>query len=989
MKVTFYSMKFWLIFLCVFPFCLHAQDPSWWPKNQGAPANDYEVARIGHLKNMALQSMNALNAALAVFSLPGGGAGEEVWRLVNGWRVDPENASSAWRTQDVNEVVRQGQLKAVAKPFYDRLAQLGLWPRGYHVSGSSTAGLPAVFTQTPYNSPPWWQPVPVSPAEWAATPRYPWKFWVRSSQWAALGRQNLRLEPANIGQTKFVFHFDPAVLLSSTTYVVNGQTRTYLTNGVPTDSDGDGVADLVERLLGTDLGIADAVPAMLVKQQQTGTGAGQLSDETAARFLMQAAWGPSWEAITDLKTKGITTWLDEQMNESHAFYGFRPSDVGMSAIPWADGQGAMIWQNLWFDWPGAPAGTPSPRLYPASTSSYADLDTAWASVAGAAAERGPLSLSWMPHRGVEPYVFYQHWRKLVKDRAVWQAELNETPPARSGDARTNSRAWPYELSYVDATDAQRTARWLDSGMDDAWLRRVLYDPDQLRQRMTWALSQILVVSDYQNFAGSVGPGAAALAHYDDLLSYHAFRNYKDLLTAVTFHPMMAYWLTYINSAGAQSTTDAVLHPDENYAREILQLFAIGLNELNLDGTPKLTSEGLPKPTYTQEDVRQLARIFTGMQLRAGLQPVDLLPLKVTAGMHDKRSKTFLGFHRDANASQSAAEAEREIRDAVAHIATLPSVAPFISRQLIQHLVTSNPSTGYVRRVATVFQAHSGSADQLGRVVRAILTDAEARSADTALFSASHGRLKDPIQRQISLMRAFQAGADYSSGAYDLRNTTQNPLDGPLWSWTHWVDNNTTAHPFYDYQQHPFISPTVFSFYAPGYSPAGVVFNARLLGPEFQILNSATVSAGIGRLWNDTSSQPIASEGQGVPGFNSRYQGGILNNLWRQALFTEADTLTTDLSLQGKALRLHFEPTNGRAGTHLPASPTAQDIATFIGKLDTLLCAGRMSPSTRSALSAFLTSPPTGTAYLDPTDTYRLERAAVQWLWALPEAALVR
>ncbi len=1115
-----------------------------------------------------MQAMLALDQALAPFALPGGGAGDEIHQMVDSWRVqDPGNAA----------VINQGQLKATAKPFYDRLAQLGLWPRGalWAPRPPSTIQQGEVFAET--NG-------PADFAQWEKSPRYPWRFWVSANTWSQKQRSTLFLQTASVGQLKNVFNFDPAALLTSVVYQVTGQSRHFITDGLPTDSDEDGVNDMLEILLGSDPGSATSTLTSVNPYAADSAAPSSLSEEAAARFLLQASWGPTWESIADVRTKGIEPWIDMQIDEDHPGCGFCPNGRGVQQIPW-HGVGALPWINLWHDWPNAPDGPFSPKLFPSDTVSYearrdsavtyfatlgsgvppgtiatqvplryaaggsgyggvwgingllgylkelvgqaprspnrtlaqdiasaqlgwdgvtvalqttrfyASLDATWklpgttisysdydgptpavtnsshypsyansepatsrtrmwmaARDTADSAERGPYNLPTFPQRGIAPYMFYLHWRKLTIDRPLWEKARELGWMAKRFDPGTASNPrvlpWPYVMSGVDENDAGWTSSIAPSGMDDAWLHRAVYDPDQLRQRVTWALSQILVVSDYNFFANdTAGVGYPAPAHYYDMLTYHAFRNFSDLLTAVTFHPLMGAWLTYNGSVGeVDDVNNETLHPDENYAREIMQLFSMGLHELKDDGTPRLDGAGNKIFTYTQEDVRQLARIFTGMNKR-GAPLADDLPMQVIAGQHDIRKKTVLGrIFTAMPGGHSAATAETEIRDAVNHIATRPSVAPYICRQLIQHLTSSNPSPAYVRRVVAVWRsslANPATANQqLGLVVKAILTDDEARSADTALTSSTTGHLRDPMTRMLGLMRAFNAGGDYTGGG----QAGQNPLDTPMWSWGHYVSDST--HVFQDLRQAPFLSPSVFSFYAPGFAPAGDVFNARLLGPEYQLVNSASVASTIGRLWSDTDyTQPtllatapydgysvagtavVLKQGELIlhyaapsffqsaggslvlssqiyltmpEGFSSSHYGADYNEkalrLWQTLPYT---TPGSSLDFRGKSLRLHFGTRpNGSGGTVLAITPAQRsgtagitsEADAFINELDILLCAGRMTAPTRKQLKTLLaaaTNTGENAKIMQPSDPYRRERAAVQLLIALPEAAIVR
>jgi len=1003
-------------------------EPAWWSnvKNSTGPVNDFKPALVGQAKNMALHAMEALDDALAPFNLPGGGAGMEIRQMVNSWRIEPENPASGWKTHDIARILNQGQLKALAKPFYDRLALLGLWDRGWIAWAPNR---PAPFNVVPYTSPQWWLPAPINPADWADIPRYPWKFWVPQTHWRSAGLGELGLSHSNVGQLKHVFNFDPAQRLSAVTYQVNNVTTSFLTNGQPTDSDGDGVSDLVEFMLGSKVGVADSSVAPLGDLYEDGFSGPQqvLSDAAASRFLAQASWGPTWESIAAVKALGLEEWVDQQIEDDP----FRESGQLM-AYQWLDGSGSMAWQNLWFGWPDQ-SQAPVPLLFPQAAGSYAAIDASWPNHHNAAwraandpHERGPFLNPNFPKRGIEPYQFYLTWRKLMLDRPLWQGLLQSgampthsmpTPLTAEQQEKLGGASdmpWPYYLSGVWANNggfgdhATWTAYNEPFAMDDAWMRRALYDSDQLRQRVAWALSQILVVSDYQRYAAQVAlTGDGSVGHYYDMLNQYAFGNFKDLLTAVTFHPLMAAWLSYkgntveFNPDGSEKRI-----PDENYAREIMQLFSIGLDELNLDGTPKLDAQGQRIPTYTQEEVRQLARVFTGLENRTAHLPVVTLPMKMNATLHDKRAKQFLGMTIAANPGADAAACEAEIRNTVAHIATLANVAPFISRQLITHLTSSSPSPGYVKRVATVFAGNALAPDQLGKVVKAILMDPEARAADQYLFNSGQGRLKDPMLRLVSLMRAFNAGRDYNHGTFDLRAATQHPLDGPLWGWGHFVSKDSEVrHLYQDLHQYPFVPPSVFSFFLPGFAPPGMVANARMKAPEFQLVSAAALTSSIGRVWFDTDANNQGPAETGFTGMIVQRQSGLYRS-WLTRLYNELPVRPegSSLDLRGKTLRLNFDSlaSNGGlpavAGTELALSPRpsgsnptppSQPVAeAFLAKLNVLLCHGRMSSVTHSHLLKLLMDP-ANPAIMENNDPWRWERAAVQLLWALPEAAVIR
>ncbi|MGB2178916.1 MAG: DUF1800 domain-containing protein, partial [Hyphomonas sp.] len=236
-----------------------------------------------------------------------------------------------------------------------------------------------------------------------------------------------------------------------------------------------------------------------------------------------------------------------------------------------------------------------------------------------------------------------------------------------------------------------------------WINAITAD-DQLRQRVAFALSQIIVVSHHET-ASATYNRPRAVAYYQDILTRNAFGNYRDILEEITYSPAMGLYLTYYQSQKEDPATQRM--PDENYAREIMQLFTIGLNELNLDGTEKTGADGQPIPTYDNTDVTGLAKVFTGLSLNSAdffdsiwdvPESLQSTPMKVFPEYHSTSAKTFLGVTIPAGTS-----GPESIDIALDTLFEHPNLAPFISRQMIQRMVTSNPSPDYVRRVATAFE----------------------------------------------------------------------------------------------------------------------------------------------------------------------------------------------------------------------------------------------------------------------------------------------
>ena len=364
----------------------------------------------------------------------------------------------------------------------------------------------------------------------------------------------------------------------------------------------------------------------------------------------------------------------------------------------------------------------------------------------------------------------------------------------------------------------------EGGFDAAAWRKLLSSPDTLRQRVTLALSEIMVTSIDSLVGG--GWKAFAAAHYLDLLEANAFGTYRALMQQVSTNTAMGMYLTFRASKKANPATGSL--PDENYARELMQLFTLGLVQLDLDGTARLTG-GATTPSYTQADITGLAPVFTGWDFdlagqtgAAATATPDFIrrPMVQIPGRHETAAKTFLGTTIPANT-----DAVQALRMALDTIFAHPNVAPFVSRQLIQRLVASNPAPAYVARVAAVFNDDgSGVKGNLKAVVEAILLDADARSAAVAA-SASSGKLREPMLRLTGWARAWSARS--ASDAWSIGNTSD---------------------PATRLGQSPLRPPSVFNFFRPGYVPPNsAIATAGLVAPEFQIDNESSVVGAVNYL----------------------------------------------------------------------------------------------------------------------------------------------
>jgi uncharacterized protein (DUF1800 family) len=428
-------------------------------------------------------------------------------------------------------------------------------------------------------------------------------------------------------------------------------------------------------------------------------------------------------------------------------------------------------------------------------------------------------------------------------RFLTQATFGPTPSDISNLTGTAAADWvvaefnktetlhlPLVENYLAAVSANSTVEeneFIPHTPSYAFWKNAMSASDQLRQRMAFALSEIFVVSSFgENELYEIPKG---LAYYQDLMVKHAFGNYRDLLEAVTYSPAMGYYLTYMGNEKSDPDTGRV--PDENYAREILQLFSIGLVMLNKDGSTITDANGKVIETYTNKDITGLAKVFTGLDLDNSKIVTDAdyyeiwhQAMIILEEDHSSAEKTFLGTTIPANTT-----AAESIRLALDHIANHQNVAPFISRQLIQRFVTSHPTAAYIKRVATVFEQGSytlpngttiGEAKRgdLKATLAAILFDEEARS-DSSRAQASFGKVREPIIRLTNWVRAFEVGT-ITPELTDILNNTES------------ADT---------LNQHPYRSLSVFNFYRPGYVPPSTLSGvANLTIPELQIVNTNTI-----------------------------------------------------------------------------------------------------------------------------------------------------
>ena len=345
--------------------------------------------------------------------------------------------------------------------------------------------------------------------------------------------------------------------------------------------------------------------------------------------------------------------------------------------------------------------------------------------------------------------------------------------------------------------------------------------DQLRQRVVFALSQLWVMSDR-----NMGDKPMAMANYMDVLSKHAFGNYRDLMEDVTYNPAMGRYLTFADNRKGDPRTGRT--PDENYAREIMQLFTIGLVELNMDGTPKLDAQGNAIETYTNEDIVGLARVFTGLILKRNAENrVDdsslETPMVIAEDRHETLEKTFLGKTIPANTGTADS-----ISQALDTLFEHPNLPPFVARQMIQRFTASHPEPAYVQRVAEAFAAGDftapdgtsfgdGRRGNMQALIAAILLDeSQHRTDDVIRTTTDLGKVREPVLNFVHWARAFDV----------------DPVT-PENEWTLLYNANNAAENF---GMMPMNSPSVFNWYSPGFVASGT--ESGDLGytvPEFQVL----------------------------------------------------------------------------------------------------------------------------------------------------------
>jgi uncharacterized protein (DUF1800 family) len=508
-----------------------------------------------------------------------------------------------------------------------------------------------------------------------------------------------------------------------------------------------------------------------------------------------------------------------------------------------------------------------------------------------------------------------------KGYSTWLQEQFAAPATTTGFDWLNARGY----------GAINTSNFFDASYPGDYMvwNQLMTTGDAVRKRVALALSEFFVVSlTGLDFSWR----SHAIAAWWDMLVSNGFGNYRKLLEDVTLNPAMGY---YLNTKGNKKENTATGRaPDENYGREVMQLFSLGLYQLNLDGTVKHDAAGNKLESYTQNDITNIARIFTGWDFdqTQNVNTVEpesnrnvpntiftRIPMRLTAANHSALAATFLGTTVPANTDGVAA-----LKTALDTLFNHPNVGPFFGKQMIQRLVTSNPSPAYVARVAGAFNNNgAGVRGDLKAVFAAVLLDEEARSP-AGLAQNGFGKLREPMVRMVQWGRTF--GIASARGSWKMGDT---------------------SNPATQLGQSPLRSPSVFNFFRPGYVPPSTALSATLTpAPEFQLVNESSV-------------------------------GGYLNsmqNVIRNGIFVNAPDLPQNAS-------------NTTNGYDITAAYTAElalvlDAAALVKRLNLLLCAGQMSAANQTLIVTALNATAlTATS----TDSAKLNRVAAAVLMVMASA----
>ena len=606
----------------------------------------------------------------------------------------------------------------------------------------------------------------------------------------------------------------------------------------------------------------------------------------AARFLMQATFGPTLTAI-------------------NSFPGVNSNTFGLqgdnSFENWIDQQIAIspFYHRAYWRQRSDPEYTDHPDL---ANKTYKDPEV--------------NEVGHLPSEGVQ--------LAFNRGNTVYRTDWTSVLPGYGAVGSEGSTVYGYDYAdrpivgiHADNAYANQLANGWANAYDIVypvsdtrqivWYKAAIDAPDQLRQRVAWALSQYFVVAELGN---NQPQAVERWLNYYDIFTRHAFGNFRDILDEVTWSPHMGYYLSHIENRKANINQGTF--PDENYAREVMQLFTIGLWELNENGTLKL-DDGEAIPTYDNDDIFEFAKVFTGMrrpQSRGGNTPnieevgdgstnyVD--KMRVTANWHDFTPKTLLDGTILEQSNTNANAVRNDVKGLLDNLFDHDNMPPFFARFMIQRMTVSNPSPNYIFDVSQAFKdgeyegSGSGQRGCMEAIVKAVLLHPEARSSSLA-YDPNHGKLREPLIRLIHVARAFSITSNRTFGWLYIKDLEDKILQAP-------------------YEQ-----TSVFNYYRPDYSPNGAIADSGLNAPEFQIHNDVSalhLANGLATLIQ-----------HGIVGQNSMpYYGNIGQ---RNRIEAELD-YTYEISIAGNTTAL-------------------------INHLNLVLCAGRLSSENRTSIETAIAS----------------------------------
>lgn len=554
------------------------------------------------------------------------------------------------------------------------------------------------------------------------------------------------------------------------------------------------------------------------------------ASELVSVFLMQATFGPDLNSINNFPNiadpnfhnnqyVNFELWIDEQISKPpffHRAYWRQRSDPGFTDPDLTDNSTQYLESEVGHDISLGQRFT----FYRGNVKYGTDNSNPLPGYGGIFCEAEEFTDS--NNNG-----FWDVGEDYIDSHPNGSYDIEGTPIDPSLYSNLDWRGIPRIGKHIDNSIAHNNTTWDTIGLSAndtkkvVWFEAAINAEDQLRQRVAWALSQYFVVGE----PGSNHPNTTErYINFYDIFVRGAFGNFRDILSEVTWSPHMGYYLSYIENRKANVSQGTF--PDENFAREVMQLFTIGLSELNNDGTLELDNEGNAIPTYDNDDIAEFAKVFTGLRRPFDRSNIEIFfgnyidPMRIQSNRHDFSAKTLLDGSTLGPFSQNQQGVRNDIEGLLDHLFEHKNMPPFFAKFLIQRMTVSNPSPNYISAVSDAFKTGffngtgSGNRGDMTSTIKAVLLHPEARERVLA-FDPSYGKLREPLIRLMHISRAFNLN---SLRTYD---------------WIYFKELEDTI------LQSPYESPTVFNFYRPDFSPVGSIGDIDLTAPEFQISNDVS------------------------------------------------------------------------------------------------------------------------------------------------------